>query len=377
MADIFDYLKWRGNLSLDAVPASAEDYLVFSLLAYCPFEELSGDDWKGTPLRELQDRIFLDNQPANHWHWWESVLMLWRRLPQYPRFADVRLADFVYEFDAQKPMQFAAAVFRTPCGTIAAFRGTDLSVTGWKENFMLGYSVPVPGQTAAVSLINSLPADCGRIAVCGHSKGGNLAMYGAVYAEDASRIDGVYNFDGPGMDDKTLVSDRWKRMLPLIHSYIPQSSVIGLLLGYVTHYVTVAAAAPVTLMQHDAFLWQFDGPRFKVLRDVTPSSSLINRALHDFFESCTQEQLTTLCTALNKLLDASHAERVDKLIQNSIIHLPQIIAAEHSFSPEETAILRQLRSLFIENSLSNIMLRVQLAKAKRRMKKTDDTDDRQ
>ncbi len=98
-----------------------------------------------------------------------------------PRFRTCRLCDLRCRTDKVSEEQFAAMTFRQPDGTsYIAFRGTDSTVVGWKEDFNMTYLSPVPAQEEAAAYMDEVAARTpGELYVGGHSKGGNLAVYAA------------------------------------------------------------------------------------------------------------------------------------------------------------------------------------------------------
>ncbi len=82
--------------------------------------------------------------------------------------------------------------------------GTDDTIVGWKEDFNMSYQHPIPAQIQAVSYIDEVAAQTKKkIRIGGHSKGGNLAVYGAARCKSKfkKRIINIYNNDGPGFDE--------------------------------------------------------------------------------------------------------------------------------------------------------------------------------
>ena len=220
MNNIIDYVKWRGDLTFDQAPLCPVDFLIFAQLVHLPLENLRGQGL-GDRLCDLEGSVY-DAPPAKD----ENTLIrsryeLWQALRDTPRFGDVRLARFASHFDVEAEKQFAAAVFRCGDVSIAAFRGTDATLVGWKEDFNMGFESPVPSQTEAVAFLTDNAALTDTWYTCGHSKGGNLAMYAAAMCspEVRKKIRGVYSFDGPGMDQRTLQSPGWQELS--VHSYIP------------------------------------------------------------------------------------------------------------------------------------------------------------
>lgn len=71
-----------------------------------------------------------------------------------PRFACVRVDASDEHFSEEQQMQFAAVTMLLPGGTLAvAFRGTDDSFVGWKEDFNMAFRYPVPAQHAACEYV--------------------------------------------------------------------------------------------------------------------------------------------------------------------------------------------------------------------------------
>lgn len=119
-----------------------------------------------------------------------------------PRFRNIQMLGYTEQFDAAEEKQFAAVCFQiTPDLCYIAFRGTDSTLVGWKEDFNMAFKCPVPSQKTAVRYLTDAARHCrGKILVGGHSKGGNLAVYAAVKCSEdiQKRIERVYSHDGPG-----------------------------------------------------------------------------------------------------------------------------------------------------------------------------------
>ena len=160
---------------------------------------------------------------------------LLHRIASHPRFENILLCGFVNELDTEKEKQFAALTFLWGDQAFVAFRGTDTTFVGWKEDFFLCLSEAVPAQLSAVDYLSRGPQLEGRrLFLGGHSKGGNLAAYAGVKCapEYAMRIETIFNFDGPGFPAAFIQSEDYFRMLPRIRTLLPQGSVVGLLLEH-------------------------------------------------------------------------------------------------------------------------------------------------
>ncbi len=149
-----------------------------------------------------------------------------------PRFSDVEMSAYCEQFDGGAQTQFAAVTFRLPSGTlVVAFRGTDDSLVGWKEDFNMAFQYPVPAQVSAAEYLKKVASLWdGPILLTGHSKGGNLAVYAAMNAEDEikDRVERIYSLDGPGFPEEVVKSFEYASVSDRIVKIVPDSSVVGM-----------------------------------------------------------------------------------------------------------------------------------------------------
>lgn len=293
---ILSYICWRGDLSFQSDPWNEIDSLLMAEVAYVNFgeNERTFDNPQRLLFADLLTTDILSRYPlrvpSNSLKDHSQLMPL---LAKSRRFRNIRILDQVNKVDEERNMQFSALTLQVPdVGTVVAFRGTDPTVTGWKEDFMMSYECPVPAQAEAVKYLKAA-ADRTRGDLCltGHSKGGNLALYAAAHsgAPVRSRLKAVCSFDGPGLDDATMESEGYKAILPVIHSVVPENSVIGLLMNYHPVYKVVESAA-ISILQHNPFSWIVLGKTFSELEDVSIQSRVIDRTMHEWLNACTPEQ---------------------------------------------------------------------------------------
>ena len=348
MSTLFDYVYWRGDLSLQQDGWRAVDSALLASLCYLnPGDKARGEE--GISLRELalslpdvkEPQIYSQRRTL-------CVLMASSR-----RWGDIRISRFVYDVNPEAGIQFAAFCASLPDGvTAVCFRGTDSTLVGWREDFELSYASPVPAQTAAIDYLLAAPA--GPLLLLGHSKGGNLAAYSAARAPEAvqKRIVGVWSFDGPGLDDETTASEDYQRLQGRIHSLIPQSSVIGLLMDYHPDYTIVRADA-ASLMQHNLHTWQLDGPNFAEESSTTFSSQIMDRALHDWLKAAAPEQRQRFVESVFRVLEASGARTLQDLGKLDLPAVGQMMKALSGLSEEDRRLVSQLFGRFFSLSASS------------------------
>ncbi len=309
MANMLDYLVWRGDVPLSLSPWNDVDSLIASTLSYMsyPLE----------PVLLLDAATRLPPLPPIEINFVKESRALLSAAGMTERFAGLLLHHAAARTNLETDMQFAAVTLDLPDGThFVAFRGTDNTIVGWREDFNMAFESPVPAQTAAVQYLTQVAGDTdGPLILGGHSKGGNLAVYAAAHADPAiqQRIRAVYSFDGPGLDDATMVSDGYAAIARRIRSFVPQSSVVGLLLAYHPEYTVVKSDA-LGLLQHDTFTWQVLGTRFVEVPDVDVGSQLVNQTVHTWLSRVTPDERRRFVDTLFDLLEATGAMTMKELM---------------------------------------------------------------
>lgn len=312
MADVIDYLNWRGDLPLSTVPLGDIDALVFARLSYIPFDGVvprAFDSFK--PLGEAAQQVLAKgllnaDQGLNR----EDKRLL-EALAQSPRFNALPLCGFESTLDKAAEEQFAALTIRLPFGPCVAYRGTDGTLVGWKEDFNMAFSDTVPAQLHAVEYLQRAAALPGSLRLCGHSKGGNLAVYAAAFCGDGiqSRIVAVRNFDGPGFQDSVTAQPDFQRVLGRTRTFLPRSSVIGMLLEHDEAF-TVVESAGAGIAQHNLYLWEVRRDGFQEVQQVSGSSQLIDRTLKDWLANMAPDQREKVVNGVFSALEASQADTV-------------------------------------------------------------------
>ena len=345
MANLFDYLQWRGDIDVRAVPFGEADYAILAALAYCPFEAIEHAQVTGKTLGELSRTCAPGTPETGTSDWHKAVGELWRGVHAYPRFADLTVARFVNSFEDNEvdelDKQFSAVTFALGSSAWVAFRGTDSTMVGWREDFNLGYETSVPSQREALAYVSELPERFSQVALCGHSKGGNLALYSAAKADAKvrARITEAWNFDGPGLADGLLASAEWKDVQERTHTVVPESSIIGMLFGQGVERRVVRSDG-ASFAQHNMFLWEVLGARFVTADRMTDSSEYFSRTLDEWIRDTTDNERKDFVGALFKLVNASGAVRTSDMASMMMKNLPQVFAAGNQYTEEEKAALK-------------------------------------
>lgn len=305
MADILDYLDWYGDVPLEAVPFNEVDNVVLAQLSYCALEGVVPTIAEGgtVTVAEAAER-FLEVNGKEQIYGWAGVVspltvLLPQRLAAGRRFRDARLGRLHARLDARSGEQLCVFhVGLSDGSTYVTFRGTDDTVVGWREDFEMTYDV-VPSQTDAATYLDVTCKDVpAPIMVGGHSKGGNLAVYGAAMCgEDVrGKVSVIWNNDGPGFDPEVLPEESLAPVRDRIRTYVPEFDVVGQLLS-VGEPTKVVVSDERGVMQHSALSWQVLGPSFVEAPGILPEARAVNRAFDSWLDSADREKRRHVFTA--------------------------------------------------------------------------------
>ena len=311
--ELFDYLKWRNDVSLRAAPFNEIDNVLLSYLAYADFGELLHEPKRHvsieTCLKRFCEKHDLEEVRESK-HFIERAPLLLEDMVLGARFRGTKVAHFREVFDKEKVQQFAALVFLLPDGTkYVSFRGTDLSITGWKEDFLMSFTAETEGAKEAVSYLNEVAASVdGDLILGGHSKGGNFAMYAAAFAEEAvrGRIRQVYNNDGPGFREEIVHTAAYRELLPKIINILPQTSIIGRLLSNEAAHTVVKSTA-AGIFQHDVTTWEVTKDKF-VRTEPDAFSDFVEKSLGTWLETMDDEARKSLVETVFSMIEMTEAE---------------------------------------------------------------------
>lgn len=293
MADLFDYIAWRGDILFSQLSPNNVDALIFSALSYIDYDDIVPSvPEKTISLRDAAKKV-LELPEQERKFRVKKDLDLLNMTAKTERFGSIGLCYYKNVFDVEKETQFAAITYMLDDGSaFLTFRGTDKTIIGWKEDFNMSYQNSIPAQRLARAYVQHFAMESDRILrVGGHSKGGNLAIYAASTVDEAvqKRILEVYNHDGPGFREYMLEDEGYLRMIPKIRTFLPQSSVFGILMVH-KEPCTIIKSRYVGVMQHDPYNWEVMGKEFIILDELAGDSQFFNNIFDEWLESMTNEE---------------------------------------------------------------------------------------
>lgn len=311
MANIQDYIRWRGDLPFSVDPPNTIDSLVFSVLVYIRFAGRAVSEPSiPIPLCEVAEEFFQQEdckQRAIQKH--QQLLQL---AAASQRFGTAQMVRFRDRFEPEADTQFAAAAFLLDDGSLfVTFRGTDNTLVGWKEDFEMCFQQSVPSQRFALEYVRELYSVYGApMYLCGHSKGGNLAVYAAAKSPPEIRriIRDVYNNDGPGFTQYMMGDPGYLEMVPRIHTFVPQSSIIGLLMEHEEPY-SIIKSDQVSVLQHDILTWEVMGKELIPVQELTADSKFLQATFQNWLRGMDMEERNKMVDNLFELLATGNVER--------------------------------------------------------------------
>jgi len=311
--NIFDYILEEQSTFAEK-PFCAEDSVLLTQLTYFRM----GDYVKGfrpyytfsTSLKSLDNDDALDNISRSI-RVPDDTRRLLSLAAKSRRFGGIRIKYFMEHTDTAAEKQFAAMTFLLDShNAFVAFRGTDNTIVGWRENFNMAYMTPVPSQTESAEYLRNVIGRLftRKIYVGGHSKGGNLAVYAAMHCghKEQQRIAGVYNLDGPGFKDDIVNSAEMHLVKDRVHSILPQSSMIGTLLKPVGWQMIVFSEG-TGFAQHNPVNWHFTGNRLKEVDSLSRDAVIFDRVLDKWLESLDNPQRELIVDTMFDIIDNSGA----------------------------------------------------------------------
>ena len=358
--NVLDYLNWRGDLTFAQDGFNEVDNLVLCIISYINFRRVerlrSREPAQAMTLGEVcallsekDEQLGLSNL---------DYIPVLRAASETVRFGAVRMYGYECSHDDEREMQFAAVSFLLPDETLfIAFMGTDRSLVGWKEDLNMSFLESVPAQEDALAYLKDTAVRCpGPLRTGGHSKGGNLAVYAASLAPQAvqDRLLAVYNNDGPGFSGDLLRRPGSRRIADRVHTFVPQSSIVGMLLEHDEDYLVIrsSGAGP---MQHDPYSWEILGPDFVRLESVTKGSRLVDRTLKDWLAGLEPGDRRGFIDSLYEILSSTNAVSLGDLSTGRLKNALAMLEASNRLSREEKARLSHALSLLLASARKNLL----------------------
>lgn len=310
---IHSYLRERGNVSFAECPMNDVDSLVLCQFAYLKFDGLVpgiNENRPSVTLRELDMNPYREGMFADE-RFAKDNRELFEEMLAGKRFGSMKLNCHINVIEKECETQFSAVTFILDDGTIyIAFRGTDETIVGWKEDFNMAFLSPVPGQVLSVKYLNMVTQRFHNVFyVGGHSKGGNFAVYSAMNCDHnvQERILRIYCMDGPGFRPEVLESCHYDIIADRVVKLLPHSSMVGMIFEWDTRY-RVVESKRFGLAQHNPYNWKVKDGEFVVVDDIYERARLIDNTINEWIISLDEQRIKLFVDTLYQVISVSEAE---------------------------------------------------------------------
>ena len=343
MANIVDYLKWRGDISFQVSPFNEVDNLILSEFAYIEIskkkaskkitiEEAVNIYLKKYNKKELEKKFALSKNPTE----------FLKVLANSKRFKNLTITHYVNKISKKEEKQFSAMVIHINFKTIyVAFKGTDETLIGWKEDLNMSFMDEIPSQLESVNYVNKVITIKDRhIYLGGHSKGGNLAVYAGVKCKKKiqKRIKGIYNNDGPGFAESFLTLPNYEKMIPKIYTILPQSSIIGMLLSHKENYKVIQSDS-LGIWQHDTLTWQVETTSFVTLKEIDETSNKIQKIITEWLAQVGKKEREIFSSTLYTILSTNKINTIEELTRLKLRSIPGLLRTVTKLDEETKRIM--------------------------------------
>ena len=356
MANLFDYLKWRGDIDFCASSLNEIDALILSEISYLDFADLVPEE--GIALEDLAKSFFSDARrvlkplglilP-------EEIPVIFKHAAMTRRFSKIKVIAFQSDTDATLEKQFSATAFSiTDRSAFISYRGTDDSIIGWKENFRMSYLDTIPAQLDAGRFLEKVASENPSvpIRIAGHSKGGNLATFASLSASlpIRERITAIYCFDGPGLLGTMADNENYKALGDRIHTFVPENSIVGLLLSHDENLITVRSNKR-GIYQHDAFNWKVNVNKFETLAKNSKSNMRTAKVIRKWLEANDMATRREFCETFFDILQSTGAKTLTDLSLDRLTKAKDVLSAINKLDKEKKKKMTEVLSILIKESI--------------------------
>ncbi|MFI3212181.1 MAG: Mbeg1-like protein, partial [Eubacteriales bacterium] len=327
--DLKEYVEVYGNYNFTEKNMNDIDFCILSLLSYLKFDGIVGK----LPEKHKNISLLAISKKENIKHLFKNDVFgksneaLFYLLVESNRFKNIEVNYYANIVDEYMETQFSAITCFIGSYLIIVYRGTDEHMVGWREDFHIAFSKPTIGHLlSAMYLEQVLKQEVGNVIVCGHSKGGNLAMYASARIELVmqNRITKIYLYDSPGLRRELLDTDYYIEAQKKVRKIVPQSTVVGMFLQNQEPYIIIKSSA-IGVFQHNPFTWEIkDENKFLEVKAIGKRRNYLNTIFNKWILAVKEEELAIFIEVLFEILEGVSLVSFIELLENKKKHLPEI-----------------------------------------------------
>ncbi len=362
MANIIDYIEWRGDLTFEKSPFNEVDNLLLSTAAFIDFHGIVAAEPWGMPVKlSVCAERYREKYPDGRYYGVAipgEIEKVFRKMSASVRYRDIYLTCYVSDLNEKEEKQFGAVTMVLPDNSIfISYRGTDDTITGWREDFNLSHTFPVPSQEAALEYLSTVASfHRGSIRLGGHSKGGNLAVYAAAMCRDEfkERIIHAFSNDGPGFMEDFIASEEFRSVESRVMTYVPQSSVVGMLLYHSERFHVIESTRQLGVLQHDPLSWKVLGTSFVHLKNLSETGERHRDSFRRVLEGMDTERRRKFTNIVFEIIAATEAKTLTELSEAKLRNAMIMLKAFNELGREEKEeILSFVRALAATSGMTS------------------------
>ena len=356
--NLIEYIEEHGGISFRDEGLNEVDNLVFSELSYVAMDEIVGPDTGRAMTVAQMGEQYIKKTAGEERPVFNDPLPVLEKAMEAPRFKNVMCCFYRSVIDEEQHMQFAAVTFLYRSDeAYVAFRGTDDTIVGWREDFNLSFMDETPGQRLAVEYLENVARQTnGRLIVGGHSKGGNFAVYASAFCDSEirdTRIDRIYSNDGPGFRKEITKREGYIAVRDRIVKFIPDQSIVGVLLADSEERRYIKSSAK-GFSQHDPMTWCIAGTRFEEADARSPLSSFVEDTLSKWLGNQEDDKRRTLVDTFFDSTMASGAQTAGELNKKKLEAYKSFTKAMSEVDDESKSSIQQMLKDLVATGLDVI-----------------------
>ncbi len=356
MDTLFDYLQWMGDFPLAATGVREADALVLGLLSYFDLTPLFQSEDETHTLRECLNMIEADQVKVMVNSKGQDYVGFLRMAAESERFGALTMSRYIDVLLNDPPVQFAAVRFQDDTDlSFLVYRGTDQSLAGWEEDFMISFT-RTRAQTQAQAYANAYVENGKRNYLIGHSKGGNEALFAAANLRDNKwdAVEHVYILDGPGLCPEVLDMSGMARVNEKATHIVPVFSIVGKLFAAKLDDTRIVQSSGSGFQQHSLITWGIDHGKPAYAEENDPTSVWLNAAVDGWIGDVAQEDRATLVSDLFEALAAGGAESLDDLSAGGLGGLEPVLKRMKSSSETTRKLLGELPKYAVKHGIETL-----------------------
>ena len=353
MDTLFDYLQWMGDFPLAATGVREADALVLGLLSYFDLAPLFKNEDDTHTLRECLEMVEADQVRVMVNAKGQDYVGFLRLAAETERFGSLKMSRYIDVLLNDPPVQFAAVCFQDDTDLkFLVYRGTDQSLAGWEEDFMISFT-RTRAQTQAQAYANAYVENGRRNYLIGHSKGGNEALFAAANLRDSKwdAVEHVYILDGPGLCPEVLDMSGMARVNEKATQIVPEFSIVGKLFAAELDDTRIVQSSASGFQQHSLITWGIDHGKLAAAQENDPTSVWLNGAVDEWIGGVEQADRATLVSDLFEALAAGGAESLDDLSAGGLGGLEPVLKRMKSSSDTTRRLLGELPKYAVKRTI--------------------------